>query len=51
MALVVIVVFLGFYMFRDPSGLADLAAEAAAGAWSLTTDLFEATIRFLNELG
>jgi hypothetical protein len=50
-ALVVIVVFLGFYMFRDPSGLADLSAEAANGAWNLTTDLFEATIRFLNELG
>jgi hypothetical protein len=49
-ALVVIVVFLGFYMFRDPSGLADLAGEAAAGAWGLTTQLFEATIRFLDEL-
>jgi hypothetical protein len=49
-ALVVIVLFLGFYLLRDPSGLADVAGEAGSGLWSLTTDLFEATIRFLNEL-
>jgi hypothetical protein len=49
-ALVVVVVFLGFYMFRDPSGLADLSSSAADEGWSLTTQFFEATIRFLDEL-
>lgn len=50
MALVVIVLFLGFYLLRDPSGLADVSGSAGNGLWNLTTDLFEATIRFLNEL-
>jgi hypothetical protein len=49
-ALVVIVLFLGFYLFRDPSGLADLAEQGGSSAWGLTTQLFEATIRFLDEL-
>lgn len=48
--LVVIVLFLGFYMFQDPSGLADLAGRAADSGWSMTTQFFDATIRFLNEL-
>lgn len=50
LVLLVVVVFLGFYMFQDPSGLADLAGAAAREGWSLTAQLFEATIRFLNEL-
>ena len=48
--LAVVVLFLGFYMFQDPSGLADLAGDAASNGWSLTTQFFEATIRFINEL-
>ena len=48
--LAVVVLFVGFYMFKDPSGLADLASTAATEGWALTTQLFEATIRFLNEL-
>ncbi|WP_162602237.1 hypothetical protein [Nocardioides daejeonensis] len=48
--LAVIVLFLGFYMFKDPSGLADLSGRAFDGGWELTTQLFDATIRFLNEL-
>jgi hypothetical protein len=48
--LVLVVVFLGFYMFQDPRGLADLAGQAGSGLWALTTQLFEATIRFLDEL-
>lgn len=47
---VVIVLFIGFYMFKDPSGLASLASNGAGEGWALTTQLFEATIRFLNEL-
>jgi hypothetical protein len=50
LVLLVGVVFLGFYMFKDPGGLADLAGTVASEGWSITTQLFEATIRFLNEL-
>jgi hypothetical protein len=48
--LVLAVVFLGFWMFRDPSGLADSSGQAASAVWDGATQLFEATIRFLNEL-
>ena len=43
-------VFLGFWMFRDPQGLADSSGQAAGAVWEGATQLFEATIRFLNEL-
>ncbi|NYJ00813.1 hypothetical protein HNR19_001511 [Nocardioides thalensis] len=48
---VAIVVFLGFWMFTDPSGLADTAKEAGAGGWSLTTQLFTGLIDFIGEMG
>ena len=48
--LVLALVFLGFWMFRDPQGLADSSGEAAGAVWDGTTQLFEATIRFLDEL-
>lgn len=48
--LAVVVLFLGFYMFTDPRGLAELASTSGGKGWDLTTQLFEATIRFINEL-
>jgi hypothetical protein len=48
--LAVLVLFLGFYLFTDPRGLADLAGQGGSEGWDLLTQLFEATIRFLNEL-
>ena len=48
--LVLALVFLGFWMFRDPHGLADRPARRAGAVWDGTTQLFEATIRFLDEL-
>jgi hypothetical protein len=48
--LLLVVVFLGFYMFTDPAGLADLAKNGGGEGWDLTTQLFEATITFLDEL-
>jgi hypothetical protein len=47
----VVVVFLGFWMFTDPSGLADTAKSAGAGGWDLTTQLFSQLIDFIGELG
>ncbi len=47
---VVVIVFLGFWMFTDPSGLAQVAKDGSANAWSLSTDLFAAVIDFLKQL-
>ncbi|WP_205470957.1 hypothetical protein [Nocardioides sp. SYSU D00038] len=46
----ILVVFLGFWMFTDPSGLADAAQSAGGGLWTWTQDLFRALIDFLGEL-
>lgn len=45
-----LVVFLGFYMFTDPSGLAALAKEGATALWELTQQLFDAIIRFIDAM-
>ncbi|WP_181407663.1 hypothetical protein [Nocardioides sambongensis] len=47
---VVVVVFLGFWMFTDPDGLAETAKSAGAGAWALTTQLFSGVIDFVGEM-
>lgn len=48
--LAVVVVFLGFWMFTDPNGLA-VAAQAGAGqTWSLAEQLFRAVIDFVGAL-
>jgi hypothetical protein len=48
--LALIVVFLGFWMFTDPQGLADAAKESGAQTWQLATQLFEAVIDFFGAL-
>ena len=49
--LALVVVFLGFWMFTDPSGLADAAESAAAKTWEMAVALFEAIISFVGALG
>lgn len=46
----VIVVFLGFWMFTDPSGLAQAAREGIGQVWDLATELFSAVIDFIGAL-
>lgn len=48
--LVLVLVFVGFWMFTDPSGLAESAKMAAAEGWDLLVTLFEGLIEFLGEL-
>lgn len=48
--LLVAVVFLGFWMFTDPTGLADVARNGGGQVWALATDGFRGVIRFLGEL-
>ena len=45
-----LVVFLLFYMFTDPGGLATLAKDGGASLWDLMQQLFAAIIRFLNAM-
>lgn len=49
--IVLVVLFLGFWMFTSPGSLADTSQAAGAQTVSLTGDLFSAVIRFLGELG
>lgn len=45
-----VVVFLGFWMFTDPNGLAAAAQSGADQAWVLTRQLFTAIIDFVGAL-
>ena len=48
--LAVVVVFLGFWMFTDPHGLAVATKDAGGQVWSLSTQLFTAVINFVHAL-
>lgn len=48
---VVVIVFLGFWMFTDPSGLAESGKTAGGEAWSLAEKAFTGIIDFLGALG
>ena len=48
--LAVVVVFLGFWMFTDPHGLAQATKGAAGQTWSLATQFFGAIINFVGAL-
>lgn len=50
LVLLALVVFVGFWMFTDPQGLAQTAQDGGGELWSLTQQLFEAVIRFLGVL-
>lgn len=49
-AVIVVVVFLGFWMLNDPAGLAATAKSAGGEGWSLTSDLFRGIIDFVGNL-
>jgi hypothetical protein len=48
--LILVVVFLGFWMFTDPNGLATAAKDGAGQTWALATQLFRAVIDFVGAL-
>lgn len=48
--LVLLVLFLGFWMFQDPQGFAASLKSLAGGTWELLTDVFRGLIRFVREL-
>ncbi|MBO0847795.1 MAG: hypothetical protein J2P22_20530 [Nocardioides sp.] len=46
--LVLVVVFLGFWMFTDPHGLANATKSTAHEIWTLSSDTFTALIKFFR---
>ncbi len=48
--LAAVVVFLGFWMFTDPNGLADAARAGLGQTWNLSEQLFTAVINFVDAL-
>ena len=47
---VLVVVFIGFYMFTDPNGLAQTTKGGGAALWQALTSLFGALIDFINAI-
>lgn len=47
-AVVSVVVFLGYWMFNDPAGLAAIAKTIADQGWDLATQLFAGIIDFVT---
>ena len=45
-----VVVFVGYYLFTDPNGAAGSAKDTSSAIWSGLVTLFSAIIRFLNAL-
>ncbi len=45
-----VIVFLGFWMFTDPSGLASFAGNTGDALWGWTQELFTSVIEFVDEL-
>ncbi len=43
------ILFVGYWMFQDPAGLAQLTKDGVAQVFSLTGDLFTALINFTKE--
>lgn len=46
-----VILFLLFWLFSDPNGLADSAGIAFSKAWDLLTALFNGLIDFFDQLG
>lgn len=43
-------VFIGYYMFTDPHGLAKVSTDGAAALWKALSHLFGALIDFINAI-
>ena len=48
--LIILVLFLGFYLLRDPAELATFAQNAGVALWRMMSTLFVAIIDFLIAL-
>jgi len=48
--LLLLVVFLGFWMFQDPHGFATTTKTVGGGSWEALSTVFRGLIRFINQL-
>lgn len=48
LVIAVLVVFLGFWLFTDPHGLAASSSTAGGGAWTAARSMFQAVIDFID---
>lgn len=48
--IILLVLFLGFYLLREPAELAIFAQNAGLALWRMLSTFFEAVIDFLNTL-
>jgi hypothetical protein len=47
---VLVVVFIGYYMFQDPNGLAQTTKDGAGALWEALSSLFGALIDFIEAI-
>lgn len=45
-----VVVFIGFWLFTDPHGLADVSKAAGTTGWSGVSALFESVIQYVGDV-
>lgn len=45
-----VLVFVGFYMFNDPNGLAENTKDAGAAIWDGLLNVFDAAIDFIDAI-
>ncbi len=48
--MILIIVFIGYYLFTNPAGLAVTARDGGTALWNALTGLFDTMIRFINAL-
>ena len=48
--LVLVVLFLGFWLFTDPHGLARATSSSAGQTWGMSQQMFESLITFFHAL-
>lgn len=47
---ILLVLFLGFWMFQDPRGFAEAAKTLGDGTWTALTTIFQGLITFIGDL-
>jgi hypothetical protein len=48
--LALVVLFLGFWLFTDPHGLAHATSDSAGRTWNLSEQMFRSVIEFFHAL-
>jgi len=49
-AVIIVVLFLGFWLVQDPTGFAGSLKGAGSALWEILTKLFEAVISFAQSI-